>query len=397
MRIIHTSDWHLGHVLYGYPREEAHKDMLRQVVHLVEEWKPDALVISGDVYDTMQPTVAVQTMLSDALVAIHLAHPEMLIVCIAGNHDSGSRHNIYRTPWKALNVEMVGSITRESRLEDYIFEVKGKGYIVAVPFAADRFMPEDVFVRLQALVDERNGGSQLPVFLSAHLAVARCDHRGHEVVTDDSIGGVGCQELSVLGEGYDYVALGHIHRYQRLDPDGRVYYSGTPIAVSFEEVYAGNRHCVLLVECSGHGLLPTVTPLEISNPSPLVNIPREGAAPWEEVRDEFARYPADIPSYIRLNVEVEGMLPSGANDEAVAIAREKACMFCLINAVRKDNGLQKGRARTFTTAEFKQLDTVDVARMWIECKGDTFDDSMREILEEVKKDVMLNANDEHPL
>ena len=45
MRIIHTSDWHLGHVLYGYPREEAHKDMLRQVVHLVEEWKPDALVI----------------------------------------------------------------------------------------------------------------------------------------------------------------------------------------------------------------------------------------------------------------------------------------------------------------------------------------------------------------
>ena len=73
----------------------------------------------------------------------------------------------------------------------------------------------------------------------------------------------------MLGEGYDYVALGHIHRYQRLDPDGRVYYSGTPIAVSFEEVYAGNRHCVLLVECSGHGLLPTVTPLEISNPSPL--------------------------------------------------------------------------------------------------------------------------------
>ena len=167
--------------------------------------------------------------------------------------------------------------------------------------------------------------------------------------------------------------------------------------MSFEEVYAGNRHCVLLVECSGHGLLPTVTPLEISNPSPLVNIPREGAAPWEEVRDEFARYPADIPSYIRLSVEVEGMLPSGANDEAVAIACEKACMFCLINAVRKDNGLQKGRARTFTTAEFKQLDTVDVARMWIECKGDTFDDSMREILEEVKKDVMLNANDEHPL
>ena len=397
MRILHTSDWHLGHVLYGYPREEEHRDMLRQVVRLVEEWKPDALVISGDVYDTMQPTVAVQTMLADALVALHRAHPEMLVVCIAGNHDSGSRHNIYRTPWKALNVEMVGSITRESRLEDYIFEVRGKGYIVAVPYAADRFMPEDVFVRLQALADERNGSKRLPVFLSAHLAVARCDCRGHELVTDDSVGGVGCQELSVLGEGYDYVALGHIHRCQRLDPDGRVYYSGTPMAVGFEEVYAGNRHCVLLVECSGHGLLPTVTPLAISNPAPLVNIPQEGAASWEEVRDEFAAYPADIPSYIRLNVEVEGMLPPGANDEAAGIARGKACRFCLVNAVRKDNGLQKGMARTFTASEFKQLDTVDVARMWIESKGDTFDESMREILEEVKKDVKSDPEIENPL
>lgn len=362
--------------------------MLRQMTRIVEKEKPDAFVISGDVYDTMQPSASVQTMLANALVDIHRANPDMKIVCIAGNHDSGSRHTIYRTPWKALGVEMVGNISRDSRLEDYIFKVEGKGYIVAVPFAADRFMPEDVFVRLQEMVAEMNKEEQLPVFLSAHLAVARCDYRGHDMSTDENIGGLGCQELNVFGEGYDYIALGHIHKYQKLDSDGRIYYCGTPIAMSFDEVYRGNRHCVMLVECDAHGAIPQVTPLEINNPRPLVNIPQEGFAEWEEVKQEFTNYPDNIPSYIRLNVEVENYLTSGANDEASMIASEKDCRFCVINAKRKESVQKEKERQVFTTSEFKQLDTTDVARMWIESKGDTFDDEMKEIIEEVKRDIL---------
>lgn len=393
MKIIHTSDWHLGHSLYNYSREEEQADMLRQMTRIVEEEKPDAFVISGDVYDTMQPSASVQTMLADALVEIHHANPKMLTVCIAGNHDSGSRHTIYRTPWKALNVEMVGNISRDSRLEDYIFKVEGKGYIVAVPFAADRFMPEDVYVRLLEMVAEMNKEEQLPVFLCAHLAVARCDYRGHDMSNDENIGGLGCQELNVFGDGYDYIALGHIHKYQKLDTDGRIFYCGTPIAMSFDEVYRGNRHCVMLVECDRHGATPQVTPLEINNPRPLVNIPQEGFAEWDEVKHEFMNYPDDIPSYIRLNVEVENYLTSGANDEAGAIASTKACRFCLINAKRKESIQKENERRVFTTSEFKQLDTTDVARMWIESKGITFDDEMRQIIEEVKKEVTLNIQE----
>ena len=388
MKILHTSDWHLGHALYNFSREEEHADMLQQMTRIVEKEKPDAFVISGDVYDTMQPSASVQTMLANALVDIHRANPDMKIVCIAGNHDSGSRHTIYRTPWKALGVEMVGNISRDSRLEDYIFKVEGKGYIVAVPFAADRFMPEDVFVRLQEMVAEMNKEEQLPVFLSAHLAVARCDYRGHDMSTDENIGGLGCQELNVFGEGYDYIALGHIHKYQKLDSDGRIYYCGTPIAMSFDEVYRGNRHCVMLVECEAHGAIPQVTPLEINNPRPLVNIPQEGFAEWEEVKREFTNYPDNIPSYIRLNVEVENYLTSGANEEASMIASEKDCRFCIINAKRKESAQKEKERKVFTTSEFKQLDTTDVARMWIESKGDTFDDEMKEIIEEVKRDIL---------
>ena len=72
MKIIHTSDWHLGHVLYNYQREEEQRAMLDQMVEAVGKYMPDAFVISGDVYDSVQPTASVQTMLTEALVRIIL-------------------------------------------------------------------------------------------------------------------------------------------------------------------------------------------------------------------------------------------------------------------------------------------------------------------------------------
>ena len=149
----------------------------------------------------------------------------------------------------------------------------------------------------------------------------------------------------------------------------------------------------MLVECDRHGDSPAVTPIDISNSRPLVNIPQEGYKQWEDVKHEFMNYPDDIPSYIRLNVEVNDYLTSGANDEASLIASTKACRFCLINAKRKESIQKEKERRVFTTSEFKQLDTTDVARMWIESKGDIFDDDMRQIIEEVKKEVTLNIQE----
>ena len=106
------------------------------------------------------------------------------------------------------------------------------------------------------------------------------------------------------------------------------------------------------------------------------------------MKQEFTNYPDNIPSYIRLNVEVENYLTSGANDEASMIASEKDCRFCVINAKRKESVQKEKERQVFTTSEFKQLDTTDVARMWIESKGDTFDDEMKEIIEEVKRDIL---------
>ena len=120
MKLIHTSDWHLGHTLYGYDRTIEQKAMLEQMVELVREHKPDVFLISGDVYHTSQPSAAVQTMFSEAMVKLHCTHPDMYIVVIAGNHDSASKHEIFTTPWKALNVYAIGNLDKENPQEHII-------------------------------------------------------------------------------------------------------------------------------------------------------------------------------------------------------------------------------------------------------------------------------------
>lgn len=391
MKILHTSDWHLGHMLYNESQEDAQQSMLSQITEIISEKQPDVLIISGDVYDTTQPSASVQQLLANAIVKMHEACKSMTIVCIAGNHDSGSKHMIFHTPWKALNVHMVGSISKESTLDDYIIPIEGKGFVVAVPFAVERYMPDDVYKKLSHLVMECNKDN-LPVVLSCHLAVTKSDWRGHDYSSDTNIGGLNCQELDVFGSDYDYIALGHIHKQQQLDKEGRIWYSGTPIAISFDEVYAGNQHGVLLVDCEHHKDPVSVVPLTIENLHPLVNLPFEGFAEWDDVKNMLEKYDDTIPSFIRLNVEVDGYLPVGANDEAQQIVEAKSCRLCFINSKRKEKSDQTDKVKMLTTTELKQTDFMEIARMYIESKGDVFDDDIKSMLQEVKD--MLNANEE---
>ena len=139
MKIIHTSDWHLGQNFFGYDRSKDHEAMIEQLVKLVQEEKPDALIIAGDIYDIAVPGTGVQKVFAEYIVTLHNSHPEMTIVCISGNHDSASRHEVYQTPWEALSVKMVGKIDMVSPANN-IIEVPQKGWIVAIPYTNARFL-----------------------------------------------------------------------------------------------------------------------------------------------------------------------------------------------------------------------------------------------------------------
>lgn len=381
MKLLHTSDWHLGHTLYNYDRTEEQLSMLLQMVNIVKEEKPDVFLLCGDVYHTPQPSAAVQTMFTNALVKIHDANPGMTIIVTAGNHDSSSKHDIFRTPWKALNVYTVGSVDTD-HLEELIIDIPGKGFVVAVPYVNERNMPKGLY---QQLLDEveRGNSQHLPVVLSAHTTVRGCDFTGHENSSEYAVGGIDAYDLDDMGTGYDYLALGHIHHAQFVQGGHhRVRYSGTPLPISFDESY---RHTVSMVEIASHGEEPSVREIEIRTHRPLVTLPTEGTVAWKEAKKLLEHYPDDIEAYIRLNVEVDGELPAEANAEAQLITQGKKCRFCLINAHRQSR--QSGEMRMMSVQEFKTQNPIDIAQRYAEDLGMDFDDDLREMFNETLRAV----------
>lgn len=376
MKILHTSDWHLGHTLYNYDRTEEQMVMLLQMVNIVKEEQPDVFLLCGDVYHTPQPSAAVQTMFTNALVQIRDANPGMTIVITAGNHDSGSKHDIFRTPWKALKVYTVGTIDA-SQKEELVVEVPGKGYVIAVPYVNERNMPKGFFQELIDIVGEKNVGN-LPVVMMAHTTVRGCDFAGHDNASEYAVGGIDSYNLDEMGTGYDYLALGHIHHGQYIHSGKHnVRYCGTPIPVSFDERY---MHSVSIVEIAEHGERPTVREIEINPHRPLVTLPAEGVATWEDAKALLENYPNDIDAYIRLNVEVDDFLPVEANAEAQMICEEKKCKFCVINSQRLKRSRRE--AKIMSVQEFKTENPIGIAERYAEDLGKTFDSEMKELFNE---------------
>ncbi len=381
MKILHTSDWHLGHTLYGYDRHEEQAAMLRQMVEIVTAERPDLFLLCGDVYHTPQPSAAVQTMLSDTLLAIHRSSPQTVIVVTAGNHDSASRHEVFRAPWRELNVYAIGQIDRD-RPETHVIDVAGKGWCVAVPFFAERNLPEGFFRRMADIVAERNSGG-LPVVMSAHTTLRGSDITGHDHATDSVVGGIEAIGLEQLGDGYDYLALGHIHREQFVHTGRhKERYSGTPLPVSFDETFT---HSVSLVEIDRHGDRPRVERRPVDNPRPLVTLPTDGFATWTEARQLLENFPGDIPAYIRLNVAVDDFLPLEAQAEAARIADGKQCRFCCINARRR--ALDRAEAKTLSVEEFQTEEPIDIARRYAQDMGIDFDEQMQEMFSTAERSV----------
>jgi exonuclease SbcD len=388
MKILHTSDWHLGHVLYGYDRTEEQQAMLEQMVEIAKRENPDVFLVSGDVYHTSDPRLAVQKMFNRAIVTLCRTCPEMTVVVTAGNHDSGPRHEIFKTPWEALNVFMVGKLDRDN-LESHIIGIPGKGFVIALPFINDRFLPEDIYQQLIDMVDQKNTDN-LPVVFSAHTAIKGGDFSGHEDVGDSRVGGVDIVDVSTIGKGYDYLALGHIHKPQFVHT-GRhnVRYSGSPMAVSFDEAYP---HSVTIVKIPTHNAPLTeenYTFVEIRNPRPLITLPdaydTKVFGKWNDVYKKYEDYPADTQAYIRLNIADPEAMPSNAFDKAVEQANGKDYIFCCINKTPRAADFYAQGQQQMTVEEFQATDPWKVVQMYA---ADTHDDSfdeqgMKPLFEEV--------------
>lgn len=376
MKIIHTSDWHLGLTLHRYERLPEQKSMMEQIALIAADHQVDAIVISGDVFNVAQPSAQAQKAFSDALIGLRRACPDIKIVVTAGNHDSGSRHEAFSAPWQELGVTMIGN-NHEGLEDGQIVDVNGRGFIVAVPYTNERMLPDGFYQQMLDRVASRNPDG-LPVVLMAHTSVQGCKFRGHSDADDRAVGGIDYVGVDSFGSGFDYLALGHIHVPQTLSPTVR--YSGSPLAVSFDEDY---QHSVSLVTIDTHGSEPVVEEIPIDDPCPLITIPADGFCPLDEALRLYKELPKHQPGYVRLNVEVDDYLSPDAEQRARDIAAKKDSQFCIINARRRSRGLDSDSDHSFTVDEFKEMPVIEVARLYLADKGIQMDDQLRDMLTSV--------------
>lgn len=382
MKILHTSDWHLGHTIYNYDRTEEQTDMLNQIVEIVNNEKPDLFLLCGDVYHTAQPSASVQTMFVNALMNIHNANPEMTIVITAGNHDSGSRHEIFSAALETMKIYTIGNLTKEN-FNKHIIEIPNKGYVIAIPYTHERNIPEGFFQQIIDYTIKQNTNN-LPIIMSAHTTVKGCDFSGHDHASEYTVGGIDTFDIDQMGEGYDYLALGHIHHEQFVH-SGRhnVRYSGSPIQISFDENYP---HSISIIEIDKHGDSPNTKKIEINNINPLVTLPTKGFTTWEEAKELLQNFPNDSSAYIRLNIEIEDFIPVDANATAINIANTKQCKFCYINAKRKTQ-INSEEISTMTIEEFQNESPINIVKRYTKDTNTIFNDEMIELLNAVIEEV----------
>ena len=396
MKIIHTSDWHLGQNFFGYDRSKDHEAMIEQLVKLVQEEKPDALIIAGDIYDISVPGTAVQKDFAEYIVTLHNSHPEMTIVCISGNHDSASRHEVYQTPWEALNVKMVGKIDMVSPANN-IIEVPQKGWIVAIPYTNERFLDENFYTKLEEATKEVTQ-EMMPIVYVGHAAITGCDFTGHNIMNNRFIGGIEYTSIDDLGSVYDYVALGHIHKAQTFG-GGRARYSGSPIPVSFDEIRSGYEHGFTVVEIGKHGDAPVIRSVEVDCPHPLVNIPSDGYASWKDVMTELKAFPSDLECYIRLNVLLTDneLLPYDRDNQIRSALEDKKAHYAVINPTRQISVATEQNEEVITSMtmeELQEIDPLTVLASHAQSKGLEFSEEFKEMFDSVIR-IINDADNEN--
>lgn len=387
LRILHTSDWHFGHVLYGYDRTEEQLETLAAIDAICRSERPDALVVSGDLYDVAQPSSAVQRRLTDALIAMRRHNPSMEIIITAGNHDSATRHEITRNLWEEHRIHMIGTVPprEDADLTSLLVRVGDKGVVCAVPYVNRRFVDEDFYVRVTEAASHFDADESLPVVLMAHMAVSGGDYEGHRSMAEGAIiGNLETAPLESLGHGYDYLALGHIHKRQQLDAAGRVCYSGSPLAVSFDEPYA---HGVFLVEIERRGAVPRVKSVDLEARCPLLTVGAPAGLPWADALNKLNSLGAPSGSYVRLNVADDPTLPDNAVELARRASAEHGLRFCVLNRVRPGRTSSEHSDTSMTVEELRQRSPLDIARIYADAVGEVFDEDMESLLSEIINEV----------
>lgn len=281
MRIIHTSDWHLGQNFMGKSRAPEHQAFLSWLLDQIKTHQVSALIVAGDIFDTGSPPSYAREMYNRFIVDIQSKQCKLVI--LGGNHDSVATLNESKALLACLNTQVVSGLMENSK--DQIIPLKNHNddvgaILCAIPFlrqrdvlqskagqsgkdkqqAMQQAISEHYFALYEQAVTLRSQFSgDLPIIVTGHLTTVGASTS--DSVREIYIGTLDAYPASSFPPA-DYIALGHIHQSQRVAKSEHIRYSGSPIALSFDETGKKKAKSVLLVDFK-KGKFHQVTPLEV--------------------------------------------------------------------------------------------------------------------------------------
>lgn len=330
MRILHTADWHIGQELHGFDRSEEHRLFFEWLVETIDQRSVDVLLMAGDVFHTVNPPATAQRQLYELIARLRGQHPQLQILLTGGNHDSPSRLELPTALLADPKLCVIGAAPRRDGEIDFdamsipLHGPQGdvSAVCAAVPFlragdlgSADLTGASDgesAALRAfyaQAAAAAQNRAPGKPLIMTGHLTVS-----GAELSTLSerriSIGGAEAVSSDVFPREAAYVALGHLHRPQRVSGAIEIRYSGSPFPLSATE--RGYRHSVALLELS-RGRIETEL-LPIPRPAEFLRVPERGAATLAEAEAALAELdipdrPLGLRPFLDVSLRLDGPVP----------------------------------------------------------------------------------------
>lgn len=269
MRLIHTSDWHLGRVLCGKKRYEESEAFLSWLVETIRQNDAEVLLVAGDVFDSSAPSNRAQGLYYNFLrraAASVCRH----VVIVAGNHDSPSFLNAPKELLKAMDVHVLGGISEDPE-EEVLTLRDGHGnpklIVCAVPYLRDRDIRlaesgenatdkerkllEGIrahYAAVAAIAERKKteSGAAIPIVALGHLFTNGGKSAGQDSERELYVGSLARVAPEIFQESFNYAAFGHLHVPQQVKGFTHIRYSGSPLPLSFGE--AGQDKSVCLVE-----------------------------------------------------------------------------------------------------------------------------------------------------
>ena len=405
MRILHTSDWHLGQHFLGKSREAEHQAFLDWLVDLVQAQGVDALIIAGDIFDTGTPPSYARRLYSNFIVNLQKTVCQQLVV-VGGNHDSVATLHESKELLACLNTFVVGGVGNEPQEQVRVLNNRhGQpgAVICAIPYVRPRDVLESQAgesgqskqqALQQAIADhyqsiyaeaEKQANGTLPIIATGHLTTV--GGQLSESVRELYIGTLSAFPVSAFPPAH-YIALGHLHRAQVVAKQEHIRYCGSPIPLSFDEVGSGKQ--VTVVEFNGQKLAG-IESVPVPSFRPLISL-KGSLESIDQQLDALANTPLKTPLNPWLDVEIttDTYLHDLQNRVEQLVLAKKELADVELLRVRK----QRTRSEQAFTAEGQSLAELSVTEVFAQrLQQETLSDEQQQQLNDAFQEILVAVSD----